>query len=178
MIVPLRLCALLLLGVLAPAVSASAPSRPAAVYPDFWNLKLAAIDGDSVALKQFRGKYLLLNFWGEWCGTCVQEIPFLNKLEAKYGKDRLQILGLLKSADMQRARRLIHISGMTWPQVQLPEAVEARFAIRKFPTNLLVSPQGEIVMDGFYRHFQDFKRRMGDSTSVVRESEIKAKPGD
>ncbi|GEM_PF-3077725 len=142
-------------------------NNPSGVYPGFWKLKLPTLLGDTVDFKSLRGKYVLLNFWGEWCGTCIEEIPFLIKLNDRYGKDKLRIVGLIKSEDPDRARKLIRKNQLAWPQIPLPEEVERQFAIRKFPTNLLISPEGEIVMYGFSHHFQDFKKRMGDTVSMV-----------
>ena len=149
--------------------------RPTTVPATFWASRVATLQGDTLDLKSLRGRYVLLNFWGEWCATCVEELPFLLKLEKKYPGDRLKILGLLKSADKAKAQKLIRKSGMDWPQIPLSETMETLFAIRKFPTNLLISPDGKIVMDGFSHHFRDFKRRMGDldSASAVDQSEIK-----
>lgn len=146
------------------------------VYSAFWALKLQTLEGDTVVFKSLRGKYVLLNFWGEWCVTCLEELPFLIKLNEKYGKDRLRIIGLIKSEDLNRAKKIIHKNQVTWPQIPVTADMEKQFAIRKFPTNLLISPDGEIVMNGFSHHFRDFKKRMGDSVTVIGNNEIKA-PG-
>lgn len=54
--------------------------------PDFTVKKLS--DGRDVKLSDFRGKVVELNFWATWCGPCIREIPFLNKLVDEYkGKD-------------------------------------------------------------------------------------------
>ncbi len=172
-------CLALLSGALFPGSLCRAHENgpPERVYPAFWALKLPTLAGDTVALRSYRGKYLLLNFWGEWCATCVEELPFLVKLQAKYGKDRLRIVGFLKSYDRKRAETMIAKNGLSWPQLPLTEGVETGFAIRKFPTNLLISPSGEIVMDGFSHHFRDFKRRMGDGdSSQVGKEAIRVRP--
>ena len=165
---------ILLTGLLLP-ISKGQAQTPT-VYPAFWTSKLPTLEGDTVDFKSLRGKYVLLNFWGEWCGTCIEEIPFLIKLNDKYGKDKLRIIGLIKSEDPIRAKKLIRKNRMGWPQIPLTAEMERRFAIRKFPTNLLISPEGEIVMNGFSHHFHDFKRRMGDTVSVIGTNEIKAPP--
>ncbi len=169
---PILISAFLLL---ATGLQAEPVSRPSNIDPAFWGMKSATLAGDTLDFKSLRGKYVLLTFWGEWCATCVEEIPFLLKLDGKYSKGGLKIIGLLKSEDRPKAEKLIRKSGMTWPQVPLSENMETMFAIRKFPTNLLISPEGKIVMDGFYHHFQDFKRRMGDvdSATAIGQSAIK-----
>ena len=55
------------------------PQRPdyAIKAPDF---KLRTVQGKLVNLSDYKGKVVLLNFWGTWCGPCLQEIPDFNKL--------------------------------------------------------------------------------------------------
>ena len=59
--------------------------------PDF---TLANLDGDWVTLNELKGKVVLLNFWGTWCGPCRQEIPAFINLTEKYKKDGLEIVGI------------------------------------------------------------------------------------
>lgn len=69
------------------------PQRPdyAIKAPDF---KLRTVQGKLVNLSDYKGKVVLLNFWGTWCGPCLQEIPDFNKLYSKYNKKGLEILGV------------------------------------------------------------------------------------
>ncbi|MBC8346054.1 MAG: TlpA family protein disulfide reductase [Candidatus Marinimicrobia bacterium] len=59
--------------------------------PDF---TLRTVQGDLFKLSENRGKVIMLNFWGTWCGPCRREIPDFNKLHAKYQKDGLEIVGV------------------------------------------------------------------------------------
>ena len=69
------------------------PERPdyAIKAPDF---ELRTIKGDIVKLSDLKGKVVLLNFWGTWCGPCLQEIPDFNRLYSKYNKKCLEIVGI------------------------------------------------------------------------------------
>lgn len=59
--------------------------------PDF---RLATISGEEFHLSDFKGKVVMLNFWGTWCPPCRKEIPDLVNLQAKYQKDGLEIVGI------------------------------------------------------------------------------------
>lgn len=59
--------------------------------PDF---SLADLEGNTVTLDQMRGKVVLLNFWGTWCGPCRKEIPDFINLMKKHKKDGLEIVGV------------------------------------------------------------------------------------
>ena len=146
------------------------------VDPAFWRLKIKTIADDSLRLDSLRGKYVLLNFWGEWCQKCQEEIPFLVRQEKKYARTGFKIVGFLKSENRAKAKKLLKENGADWTQVELDPQVEEMFHIRKFPTNLLISPDGEIVMEGFSNHYQDFKKRLESSGPApeVKQNEISA----
>ena len=75
----------------APAAQKNAKQGNALIAPDF---TLADLDGDWVTLNKLKGKVVLLNFWGTWCGPCRQEIPAFINLTKKYKKDGLEIVGI------------------------------------------------------------------------------------
>jgi thiol-disulfide isomerase/thioredoxin len=56
--------------------------------------KLLAEDGNVVALSDFRGKLVLVNFWATWCGPCIHEMPTLVRLHQKLGGRDFQIVAL------------------------------------------------------------------------------------
>ena len=72
-------------------LSQGQPERPeyAIQAPDF---TLRTVQGDLFNLSDYKGKVVLLNFWGTWCGPCRREIPDFNKLHDKYQKDGLEIV--------------------------------------------------------------------------------------
>ena len=74
-------------------ISQDQPERPeyAIKAPDF---TLRTVQGDLFNLSDYKGKVVLLNFWGTWCGPCRREIPDFNKLHDKYQKDGLEIVGI------------------------------------------------------------------------------------
>ncbi len=157
---------------------ASAAAMPGESYPKvdpvFWKLKLKTIADDSLPMESLKGRYLLLNFWGEWCAKCQEELPFLVRQEMKYSGSGLRIVGFLKAENMAKAKKVLKENNADWTQILLDDQVERLFAIRKFPTNLLISPQGDIVMEGFSNHYQDFKKRMEASggSSEIKKSGI------
>jgi thiol-disulfide isomerase/thioredoxin len=63
---------------------------------ELWALTLETPTGTPLALAQFKGKPLLINFWATWCAPCIEEMPLLDKLylENRKSDNRLQILGI------------------------------------------------------------------------------------
>lgn len=50
--------------------------------------------GRTLSLKEFRGKTVLLNIWATWCGPCRREMPALDRLQARLGSERFQVVAL------------------------------------------------------------------------------------
>ena len=80
------------------------PADPNALPPAFWAAEWDAPMGGRVALKAFRDKPLLLNFWATWCGPCVQELPLINDFFRKNTANGWHVLGVAvdKQAAVQR----------------------------------------------------------------------------
>lgn len=108
---------------------------------EFWDTKFVDLEGNQIQLNKFKGKYVLLNFWGEWCMPCRLEIPDLISANKKYSND-LIIISFLKTNDLEKAKAFIKEKDIQWPQIALPEDVEKQFKITGYPTNILIEPDG------------------------------------
>ena len=61
-------------------------------------------DGTVFKLKDFQGKVVILDFWATYCPPCIEEIPHLKELQARYGADRLAVVGLHVGDDEDRPK--------------------------------------------------------------------------
>lgn len=62
--------------------------------PSMRQLKLRDIRGRTIRLSDFRGKVVLVNFWATWCPPCRAEVPDLVKLQRKYRRNGLRVIGI------------------------------------------------------------------------------------
>lgn len=111
-------------------------------------------DGNTIHLSDYRGKYVLLDFWGSWCGPCRASHPHLKALEAKYAPKGLVVINIA-SENGANARetwlQAIEEDGMTWTQILNNEGREncdvvKEYAITAFPTKVLISNEGKILV--------------------------------
>jgi len=76
------------------ANAAQVLAPPAEPVPGFWVLQWQSPQDTPVAMAQFKGRPLLINFWATWCPPCVEELPLLNRFAQEQGRGGVQVLGL------------------------------------------------------------------------------------
>jgi thiol-disulfide isomerase/thioredoxin len=109
--------------------------------------------GSPFRLSDYRGKVVLINFWGTWCGPCVQELPDLIAVQEKYGARGFTIIGLADNDDPRLTEEQYRIAlqdyitqkGINYPNVPIPEGTKTAYAIEAFPTTFLLDKTGKVV---------------------------------
>ncbi len=109
-------------------------------------------EGQPVALADFKGQYVLLDFWASWCHPCRAENPNMVKLYERYKREQFTVLGVSLDDEKQRAAwvKAIKADGLTWPQVYDPagdrkNAAVIRYGVQSIPENFLIDPAGKII---------------------------------
>lgn len=113
------------------------------VAPDF---TLKSIDGKNISLSSLRGKYVMLDFWGSWCGWCIKGIPDMKACYAKH-KAKLEILGIDCNDPVDRWKNAVAKHQLPWLNVRADEGSDifTKYAIQGFPTKIILSPEGKVV---------------------------------
>jgi len=89
-------------------------SCPANAKPANMNLTLRDLDGKDVKLAALKGKVVLLDFWATWCGPCKVEIPWFVEFQNKYGKQGLQVVGVLAEDLPSKAKPFVAQNKMNY----------------------------------------------------------------
>ena len=113
------------------------------VAPDF---TLNDINGKPLALSSLKGKYVILDFWGSWCGWCIKGFPEMKNYYNKY-KGKFEILGIDCNDTEQKWKDAVKKNELPWLHVYNPRTskVLADYGIQGFPTKIIVGPDGKIV---------------------------------
>jgi beta-lactamase regulating signal transducer with metallopeptidase domain/thiol-disulfide isomerase/thioredoxin len=110
------------------------------------------VDGKPIALGDFRGKFVLVDFWATWCGPCVAEMPNLKAVHDAFGNDpRFAMVSLSVDEKPDAPRQFAMNQGLNWPQVFLGDwsltNVPNAWAVHGIPAVFLISPDGKILAD-------------------------------
>lgn len=110
-------------------------------------------DGQTFSLSDLRGGYVLLDFWGSWCGPCRRESPALVALHRDYG-DRLTIVSIAIERDSSSWQRARAQDARLWPYQVMDNTESLKFlggeitdlyGVNQVPTNFLIGPAGEVI---------------------------------
>ncbi|MDR0420914.1 MAG: TlpA family protein disulfide reductase [Prevotellaceae bacterium] len=119
-----------------------------AVAPDF---TLKALDGREITLSQFKGKYVLLDFWGSWCKPCRKSNPLLvemyNQFKAK--KVDVEFISISVNDNDKMWKKAIEDDKLTWTQLNdSGRSIQKKYAVGGVPNYILISPEGKILYRG------------------------------
>lgn len=113
-------------------------------------LSLPDVDGHSVSLSSFRGKYVLVDFWASWCAPCRMENPNVVKAHAEFSdKKNFAILGVSLDNDKSAWQQAIREDSLNWMQVSdlknWNSKAVSTFQFEGIPFNVLIDPKGKVI---------------------------------
>ncbi len=114
--------------------------------PDF---SFVDLNGKKRKISEFRGKYLIVDFWGFWCPPCRAELPYLREAYKRFQSRGLEIVGMnTDEFTPESIKKNLSENQINWTQGRKDSFVELRdiqFRIESFPSTFLVAPDGKIL---------------------------------
>lgn len=110
--------------------------------------ELQTLDGKTVKLTDYKGKGLILNFWGTWCKPCKEEMPDLNEMHKQYKSKNVEVLTIHVRDNKQQIHQFF--SGLK-EKVDLPVAIDGEQAVMEaynandLPNTYIIDKNGKIV---------------------------------
>lgn len=148
-----------------------------AVFAAPVDFELPDLDGKQRRLSEFRGKWVLVNYWATWCPPCLEELPELEVFHIEHQHKDAVVIGVnLEDIDLDRLKAFVENQFLSFPILrEKPGPRTALGAVPALPTSYLVSPEGELVarqvgkLDGemIERYIEGFNK----STDKARNSE-------
>ncbi len=111
------------------------------------SVKYPTPEGPLASMDQYKGKYLLVDFWASWCGPCRQAIPLVKDLYEKYKDKGFAVTSISIDTDNNAWRKAMKEENMPWLQLlsDNKDNTMKEFQFSGIPTMYLVDPAGDIV---------------------------------
>ena len=105
------------------------------------------LEGKPVKLSDFRGRWVVIDFWGSWCGWCIKGFPKL-KEAYKAAAGKFEVIGVDCRDSEEAWRAAVAKYQLPWVNVYNPEkegGVLSQYHVAGFPTKAIVNPDGKLV---------------------------------
>lgn len=113
------------------------------------DLTMNDVNGKPVSISDFKGKYVLIDFWASWCGPCRQENPNVVAAYNQFKNKNFTILGVSLDEDKAAWQKAIAKDNLTWSHMsdlkQWESAAVQTYGFDGIPFNVLVDPTGKII---------------------------------
>ena len=107
---------------------------------------LPRLEGDGAgSLADYRGRWVLVNFWASWCIPCREEAPALERFQRRHSGPKFTVLGIDSRDLSSDGRDFVRQYDLTYPQLRDGDGAAARdFGTTGVPENFLIDPAGKV----------------------------------
>ena len=110
---------------------------------NFADVTFATLDGQTVAIGDYKGQRILVNLWATWCGPCIREMPSLNRAY-NILKDENYAFLVASNEDINKIKGFAEATGFDFPIVKADDMFQP-FDIRVIPTTMIFDTEGNLV---------------------------------
>lgn len=115
----------------------------------YFRMKMA--EGKTLSLNQYKGRYVLLDFWASWCPDCRKDIPNVVRMYRKFHPQGVDFIGISMDTNAEAWKKAIAQYGLTYPQVSElvkfhDTKIAALYGVKWIPSMVLIDPQGKVLL--------------------------------
>ena len=114
-------------------------------------IETTLIDGSQFKLSELKGNYVVLDFWGSWCGPCIRDFPKLIALYDKYSEEVIFVTVAFEKND-KRWKAVSEKAGFNWKyqiveeaKVLLASSIARDYGVIDIPAKFIVTPEGKLI---------------------------------
>ena len=109
------------------------------------DFSLGSLDGSQIALADYEGEVIIMNFWATWCPPCRAEMPGINRFYEAHQAEGLVVLAINAQEDAATVRPFIQANNFSFPVLlDLQGRVASQYSTRSFPTTFIIDRDGVI----------------------------------
>lgn len=113
--------------------------------------RMKTAEGKTLSLNQYKGRYVLLDFWTSWCPDCRKDIPNVVRMYRKFHPQGVDFIGISMDTNAEAWKKAIAQYGLTYPQVSElvkfhDTKIAALYGVKWIPSMVLIDPQGKVLL--------------------------------
>lgn len=113
--------------------------------------RMKTAEGKTLSLNQYKGRYVLLDFWASWCPDCRKDIPNVVRMYRKFHPQGVDFIGISMDTNAEAWKKAIAQYGLTYPQVSElvkfhDTKIAALYGVKWIPSMVLIDPQGKVLL--------------------------------
>lgn len=113
--------------------------------PEAENFTLMGANGDEISLDDYRGKFVLVNFWATWCPPCIKEMPALNTLHNELKNKGFNVVGIHVGPALATVKQFLRDRPVDFDIVIDKNMSLTTWDVKGLPTTFLVDPDGKVL---------------------------------
>jgi len=113
--------------------------------PPAEDFNLPGITGQHFRLADYKGKYVLVNFWAEWCSPCIREIPAMQRAYSALHGRQFEILAVHVGPAGDDTGSLLRKFGVGFPVLLDADLTLGKWKVQALPTSYLLDPRGRLI---------------------------------
>lgn len=132
------------------------------------NFSLQSLQGEDFTLSSIKDKYIVLDFWGSWCGWCIKGFPTMKRYYKKY-KAKMEIVGIACNDTEEKWKNSVQKNELDWLNVinnkDIDKDVSVMYGIQAYPTKFILDKDRKIIAkyvgesDAFYKKLDELMKK-------------------